>query len=182
MPIRAFLAAIALAFALVAVPAAAQTATTGTSSTVGPFTWVENGGWQSLPVFGAASAQFGWFEILPGVKVRQVPSKSSDPTYELLLAAPLSGHPTRDESLLLQVPSGLLTGSAPPPPLVVAFHSFSRSEKEPFNASDLPAECAGRGWMLLSPLGLSQVNFAAPASQDALDAALKVLIKFRYVF
>ncbi|MEO0651257.1 MAG: hypothetical protein AAFZ65_11330, partial [Planctomycetota bacterium] len=147
-----------------------------TTTTAGPFDWAEGGNWQRLPVFVTANPGDGWFEILPGVKLRQVASKSTDPTYEIVIAAPKSGHPTRDESLLLQLPGPTAAATnQPPPPLVVAFHSFSRSEKEPFNASDLPAECASRGWMLLSPLGLSQLNFASPSSQAALDAALDVL-------
>ncbi|MEO0649923.1 MAG: hypothetical protein AAFZ65_04520 [Planctomycetota bacterium] len=118
---------------------------------------------------------FGWVELGTGVSARVVPSYSSDPTLEIVLDAPLSGHPTLPEVFLLQIPREFNQLPLNQRRLVVAFHPFGVSHKSPFNGSRLPEECDRRGLMLLSPFGLSQTHFGNVASQESLDAVLALL-------
>lgn len=142
-----------------------------------PFTWAEAPQTQltlNIPVGPGG----GWL-FLPGLglQLRLVPSWSTDPTFEVLLWPPISGHPTKPESFLVQFP--LFEKVAPADKaLVIAFHPFGVSEKSPFSGSSLPFQCAQRGWVLLSPLGLSQANFANVESQLALDAVLALVRQF----
>lgn len=142
-----------------------------------PFTWAEDTQTQltlNIPVGPGG----GWL-FLPGLglQLRLVPSWSTDPTFEVVMWPPVSGHPTKPENFYVQFP--LVEKVAPADKaLVVAFHPFGVSAKSPFTGSSLPFQCAQRGWVLLSPLGLSQANFASVESQLALDAVLALVRQF----
>ncbi|MBI1382569.1 MAG: hypothetical protein GC161_15945 [Planctomycetaceae bacterium] len=113
---------------------------------------------------------------------RLLPKPIADPTFEVLLFPPASGHPTRIERFLLQVPA---SPSAPPPAeraLVLGFHPFSVSEYSVYNASGLPQICAQRGWYLLAPYGLTDTNMGNPASQAAVDACLAWVRNLGFVY
>jgi pimeloyl-ACP methyl ester carboxylesterase len=104
---------------------------------------------------------------------REVPGWAGAATHEVLLAAPASGDATRSERALVQLPE--LEPGARAGALVIAFHGFGRSEREVFLETNLPAECARRGWVLVAPYGLTDTNFASQASQRAVGALLSRL-------
>jgi pimeloyl-ACP methyl ester carboxylesterase len=121
----------------------------------------------------------GWFVDPEGGWVgRPVQGPTTDPTYEILLFPPKSGHPSKIERFTLQVPAG---PNLPPPSeraLVIGFHPFGVSEKSVFNASGLPQICEQRGWYLLAPYGLIDTNFGNLESQLAVDAAVAWMGKY----
>jgi pimeloyl-ACP methyl ester carboxylesterase len=158
--------------------ASAQSAGPSIGPLTGPFTWNQSVPPGGLVKFSQAHPAFGWNLIGDGIKIRSVPSYSKDPTIEVILDAPKSGHPTQTEMLLLQFPAQFW--SIPPAErrMVIAFHPFGVSHKSAFVGSTLPTECARRGWMLVAPLGLSQVNFANLESQDSLEAVIDLVGAF----
>ena len=130
--------------------------------------------------FHAANPKGGWFLLGPGIKARWVhdyPVWSGHPTVEIILEAGVSGHPTLDEHLLLQFPPNLFQIPPEDRAIVVAFHPFGISYASPFNGSILPALCEQRDWILLSPNGLSQDNFATAESQASLDVVMGLVLK-----
>ncbi len=115
----------------------------------------------------------GWSEhAAGGFHYRSVPSWTDAPTYELYFAPPASGHATLAERALVQVPLGFGDRPRPQRAAVVAFHGAGRSEKEVFVETELPRECARRGWLLVAPYGLTDSHFANQASQEALAAVM----------
>lgn len=89
---------------------------------------------------------------------------------EWILPPPLSGNGELAERARIQFPVGKRPNG--PAPLVVAWHSMGRSEAEPFAETDLAAECARRGWILVAPYGL----VAESAGQESAQAALVALL------
>ncbi|MHC4893895.1 MAG: alpha/beta hydrolase family protein [Planctomycetota bacterium] len=172
--LRPLFAACALALSLAFGASEVQAQIAGPGPPNKAFTWAETGA-SGLPKFQDANAGFGWFLIDENIAIRSVPSYSADPTLEVMVDAPLSGHPTLQETFLLQLPANWGSKPVEERALVIGFHPFSISHKSPFVGSTLPTECARRGWMLLSPLGLSQANFASVASQDSLDQILTLV-------
>lgn len=124
-----------------------------------------------------------WFQGPHGLRYRTVPSVSGDPTYELVLRAPWSGHPTRPERLLVQIPADFFQRPFDERAVVFGFHRFSVSEKDVFLNTDLPHEARQRGWMLVAPYGLSETNFGNAQSQASLAHVALVLydlVPFNY--
>ena len=125
----------------------------------------------------------GWAVGPNGIFYRGVPSFSSDPTFEVIIRAPHSGHPLYAERLLIQIPTNFSQKPFPERAVMVAFHGFSVSEKDIFLNTDLPAQAAQRGWMLVAPYGLTDTSFANPQSQASLQAIFNVLygvVPFNY--
>ena len=171
---RALLALFALMATQAALTEPVQAQAGGVGPIAGPFSWADS------PIPGAVRMSdvqdgYGWVPLGEGIHVRVVPSYSSSPTLEIVLDAPLSGHPTLPEVFLLQIPSQFAQIPLAERRLVVAFHPFGLSHKSPFNGSRLPEVCDRRGWMLISPFGLSQTHFGNLASQQSLDAVLDLL-------
>jgi pimeloyl-ACP methyl ester carboxylesterase len=144
---------------------------TPSPSVAAPFTWAEVPTNAPLHFFDATPAA-GWMLLYNGVKVRFVPGFANDPTVEVLLDAPLSGHPTKPEIFLLQFPSKASQIPVRNREIVVAFRGSGFSHKSPFSASLLPEQCARREWLLVSPFGLVESHFANVPSQLAVDAVL----------
>ncbi|HKX45403.1 MAG TPA: hypothetical protein VJP77_01760, partial [Planctomycetota bacterium] len=136
-----------------------------------PFTWAADQGLG--PVTLPVSTQGGWILTQDGFVFRFVPSYSGDPTVEVVLAAPHSGHPTNPERFLLQFPVGPKAGQIQNKALVVGFHPYGLSEKSVFQGTPLPAICASKGWMLIAPYGLVDYHFANEQAQAAADAVLR---------
>lgn len=135
------------------------------------FSWAQSARDLGSVVVPGANA-VGW--SAPGFawRYRRVPSFTADPTFEVIVAAPDSGHPTLPERFLLQYPRDWNSKPVAERVCVVAFHSYSVSEKQIFLDTDLPFECAQRGWMLFAPYGLRDTNFGNVASQASLEAVL----------
>ena len=141
-----------------------------------PFTWDSSG--QLGPVTIPVPGSYGWTVLkAENVEIRTVPSLSGDPTFEAIILPPASGHPTRTERITIQVPLSPenIPGSGA---LVVGFHSYSVSEKQIFNGTDLPAICAAKGWTLVAPYGLIDTHFGNEQSQVSLDAMLALIDEF----
>jgi predicted esterase len=169
-----------LALAALLLPCAATTA--AAEEPTGEFRWVQTVEDLGEVVVPAATAG-GWFHGPHGLRYRSVPSVSGDPTYELVLRAPWSGHPTRPERLLVQLPGDFLQKPFDERAVVFAFHSFSVSEKDVFLNTDLPHEARQRGWMLVAPFGLTEANFGNAGSQASLAhiaLLLYDLVPFNY--
>ena len=97
---------------------------------------------------------------------RSIPSFTGDPSYEVLLLPPSSGHPTQAERFLLQFPADLLERPMQERAMVVGLHGFQQSEKSIFLNTELPWECASRGWILLAPYGMTDTHFGNVGSQQ----------------
>lgn len=147
------------------------------------FTWavtVEDLGAVQLP---SATVESGWVHGPYDIYYRSVPSYTGDPTYEVVFRPPMSGHPTRPERILLQVPKTFYQKPWSERAVVVAFHSFGVSEKDVFLNTPLPWHCSNRGWLLVAPYGLTDTSFACGQSQFSLQAIshiLYALIPFNY--
>ncbi len=118
-----------------------------------------------------------------GISYRAVPTFSGDPTVEVIFPPVVSGHPTSYERALVQFPASFLERDQRERAVAIGFHSFGVSEKDIFLNSQLPWECKRRGWMLIAPYGLSDTNFANPASQESLETLLRVIyqvVPFNY--
>lgn len=126
---------------------------------------------------GALSAAVADWIVLPhlGAAIQPYDTKTGAPGVRVYLAPGFSGHPTQHERFLFQFPAnpGPLVDRA----LVLAFHSFSTSEESIFLTS-IPQECADRGWYLLAPLGLVDVNYGNVQAQEAVDRALAFVQNF----
>ncbi len=123
----------------------------------------------------------GWTQAVEGVFVKLLPPVSADPLLEVLLMPPHSGHPTKPERFVLQVPVGPNVPPVRERGLVIGFHPYGVSEKSVLN-TQLPHLCAARGWLLLAPFGLVNTNFANLESQQSLDAVLALLAQYGYPF
>ena len=135
------------------------------------FSWAQtNRDLGTVTVPGATAT--GWSAPGYAWRYRQVPAFASDPTFEVVVTAPDSGHDSLPERFLLQYPRNWASKPSSERVLVVAFHSYSVSEKQIFLDTDLPFECAQRGWMLFAPYGLRDTNFANTASQASLETIL----------
>ncbi len=110
-----------------------------------------------------------------GIRFREVPSWTGDPTYQVYFHPYFSGSPDLAERILLQVPKDWASQPLGERALVVGFHGFSVSEKDVFLNSDLPFECSRRGWMLMAPYGLTDLSFGNAPSQTALDQVLRTI-------
>jgi pimeloyl-ACP methyl ester carboxylesterase len=114
----------------------------------------------------------GWL-YLSGFAVRLVPSPSTDPTLQLTLYPPNSGHPTLAEDVLIQFPLG------PAPaggwPVLIGFHPYNVSHASVTLNTQFPQLCAQKGYVLISPYGMSQYNFANPTAQQALDKVIDLI-------
>ncbi len=139
------------------------------------FSWAQTAADLGEVVVPGASAP-GWSSSAWPMRWRSVPSFTSDPTYEVVVAPPLSGHPVLAERFLLQMPANFGMRPLSERAVVVAYHSWSTSEKQVFLSTDLPQECAARGWMLFAPYGLRDTNFANVDSQ----ASCKRILEFLY--
>lgn len=117
----------------------------------------------------------GWQEGPTNTLYRAVPSFTGDPTYEVLVLAPTSGHASRAERFLLQFPGDLLERPLEERALLVGLHGFAQTEKSIFLNTELPWECSARGWILVAPYGLSDTHFANVRSQAALEACVRVV-------
>ncbi|MCA8979192.1 MAG: hypothetical protein KDC14_04130 [Planctomycetes bacterium] len=106
---------------------------------------------------------------------RSIPSFTGDPSYEVLLLPPSSGHPTQAERFLLQFPADLLERPMQERAMVVGLHGFQQSEKSIFLNTELPWECASRGWILLAPYGMTDTHFGNVGSQQALEACVRIV-------
>ena len=118
------------------------------------------GGWQSGPL---------------NTRYRSVPSYTGDPTFEVIIGAPFSGHQVLAERILIQLPKQFYQQPPKDRAVVIGFHSFGVSEKDIFLNSALPWRCAQRKWMLVAPYGLTDTSFANPQSQNSLEAIGHVL-------
>ncbi len=150
-----------------AVPATPQTEEQPSSV----FSWAQSNrdlGSVALPAAGTGGWHIGSFAL----RYRRVPSFTSDPTLEVIVAAPESGHPTLPERFMIQYPRDWARRPLQSKAVVVGFHSFSVSEKQIFLNTDLPFECQRRGWMLIAPYGLKDENFANVGSQNSLRSIL----------
>lgn len=138
-----------------------------------PFSWNELSQFTG-PVDIPVGPGGGWL-YLSGFAVRLVPSVagSTDPIVQLTLYPPNSGHPTLAEDVLIQFPLG------PAPaggwPVVVGFHPYNVSHASLILNTQFPQLCAQKGYVLISPYGMSQYNFANPAAQVALDKTLALI-------
>jgi predicted esterase len=114
-----------------------------------------------------------------GALIKFDPPVAGDPVLEVLLPPGLSGHPTLAESFKIQFP--LKIGQIPVDrrAMVIGFHHYGVSEQALFNPNtSLPQICAQKGWLLLAPRGLNQVNFANEPSQKSLEAVLDFVDKY----
>ena len=112
-----------------------------------------------------------------GSVILPLPSVSGDPRFEIWLPPGLSGSPTQIERFQIQVPLAAILPPYAPRPALIGYHFFGVSEQAVFN-QDIPLLCANRGWFLIAPFGVSQVNFANQQSQDSLDAILDWIEQF----
>ncbi len=138
------------------------------------FSWAQTSrdlGSVVLPATGTGGWHVGPFAL----RYRTVPSFTKDVTLEVIVAAPDSGHPTLPERFMLQYPRNWAKRPLKEKAVVVGFHSFSVSEKQIFLDTDLPFECARRGWMLVAPYGLKDENFANVGTQQSLENILLIL-------
>ncbi len=121
---------------------------------------------------------YGWFVVQEdNLEARIVPSLTGDPTIEAIFYPPASGHPTRAERITFQFP--LKPGSIPDSgALVIAFHSYSHTEKEIFLNTQIAQYCAQRGWLMVAPYGLVDTHYGNVESQESLDAVLKTVKKY----
>lgn len=106
---------------------------------------------------------------------RSIPSFTGDPSYEVLVLPPTSGHATQAERFLLQFPGDLLERPMHERALVVGMHGFQQSEKSIFLNTELPFECASRGWILVAPYGMTDTHFGNVRSQQALEACVRIV-------
>lgn len=172
-------APLALALHLLAAPLVAQEQA---ETPQGLFRWaqtVEDLGSVAVPALGTG----GWQQGPNGIQYRGVPSVSGDPTFELILRAPFSGHPSLPERLLVQIPANFTQRPFNERAVVVGFHSFSISEKDIFLNTALPHEAKARGWMLIAPYGLTDTSFGNAQSQASLATiahALFAVVPFNY--
>lgn len=138
-----------------------------------PFSWTDLAQFTG-PVDIPVGPGGGWL-YLSGFAVRLVPSVpgSTDPIVQLTLYPPNSGHPTLAEDVLIQFPLG------PAPaggwPVLVGFHPYNVSHASLILNTQFPQLCAQKGYVLISPYGMSQYNFANPAAQLALDKTLELI-------
>jgi len=141
-----------------------------------PFKWSTTShlGPVQIPIPG----QYGWF-LLKGLNLeaRAVPSLTGDPTVEVLFAPPASGHPTKAERITFQFPldPASIPGSGA---LVIAFHSYSVSEKDIWINTQLAQICKERGWLLVAPYGMVDTHYGNFESQLSLDNVLSTVGKF----
>jgi len=119
----------------------------------------------------------GWQPGLSNTLYRPIPSFTGDPTYEVLVLPPTSGHQSQPERFLLQFPSDLLDRPLAERALVVGLHGFQQSEKSIFLNTELPWECASRGWILVAPYGMTDTHFGNVRSQEALEACVRVVYR-----
>lgn len=148
----------------------------GAQGARGLFSWAqaaEDVGHVHVPASGP-----GWTPGPGNTRYRPVPSFTGDPTFEAILGPPESGHPILAERILVQMPADFAARPFEKRVLVVAFHSFSVSEKEVFLSTELPHECARRGWMLVAPYGLKDTHYANVNSQRSLESVARVLYQF----
>ena len=170
---------LALLAPCLASPVAAQSRDEGPHKT---FSWameVDDLGTVEVP----STSSGGWVYGPHGIYYRSVPSYTGDPTFEVIFRSPLSGHPTRPERILLQVPKTFYQNPWSERALVIGFHSFGVSEKDIFLNTPLPWHCSSRGWLLVAPLGLTDTSFASGQSQSSLQAISHILfslIPFNY--
>ncbi len=112
-----------------------------------------------------------------GVVIIPLPSVSGDPRFEVWLPPGISGSPTNIERFQIQVPLAAILPPFEPRPALIGYHFFGVSEQAVFN-QDIPLRCASRGWFLIAPFGVSQINFANKQSQDSLDSILNWIEQF----
>ncbi|MBM3976562.1 MAG: hypothetical protein FJ299_06180 [Planctomycetes bacterium] len=173
-----------LACALLGSRAAAQFTNPGSSDPQRPnrrsllklatqFSWDEMANFTG-PVDVPVGPGGGWL-YLSGYALRLVPSVpgSTDPIAQLILYPPNSGHPTLAEDVLIQFPLG------PAPaggwPVLIGFHPYNVSHASLILNTQFPQLCAQKGYVLISPYGMSQYNFANPTAQNALDKTLELI-------
>ncbi len=154
---RAHLWISALALLALALPARAQTLGGGTTP----------GSISGLPGIGGGTLgtpnTFG--------RKRRFPTASSPGLYEIRLPMTPSGFAER---FLLQIPRN---APSSPAPLLVAFHRFSNTMYDiPFN-TDLCAEANARGWYLLAPMALTDINLNSVASQINVETVLELITR-----
>lgn len=142
----------------------------------GLFSWAQSA--EDLGPVHAPASVGAWTPGPGNTRYRPVPSFSGDPTFEAILGPPESGHPILAERILVQMPADFTVRPFAERVVVFAFHSFSVSEKEIFLSTDLPQECARRGWMLVAPYGLKDTHFANVQSQRSLESVARVLYQF----
>jgi predicted esterase len=141
-----------------------------------PFQWSASTGLGAVKV--PLPGQFGWTHIVGlDFQARVVPSVSTDPTIEVIVYPPASGHPTKAERLTVQFPMnpGAIRGSGA---MVLGFHSYGVSEKDIFVNTQLPQLCAQRGWLLVAPYGLYDTHYGNLPSQRSLDKVLELVDLF----
>jgi predicted esterase len=174
-------------FALASVPAVAQApgGGPGVKTPTGslppivaatPFQWSTKLGLGAVKV--PMPGQFGWFAVTgENLEARAVPSLTGDPTIEAIFYPPASGSPTNAERVTFQFPldPASIPGSGA---LVLAFHSFSVSEKDIWVNTQLAQICKERGWMLVAPYGLVDTHYGNVESQLALDTVMKTVGKY----
>lgn len=168
--------------AAVLAPALAPAATSQEEPTA-EFRWAQTAEDVGEVMVPAITGGGSWFQGPHGLRYRVVPSVSGDPTYEVVLRAPWSGHPTRPERLLVQMPADFFQRPFDERAVVFGFHRYSVSEKDIFLNTDLPHEARQRGWMLVAPYGLSETNFGNVHSQASLAHVALVLydlVPFNY--
>jgi predicted esterase len=119
----------------------------------------------------------GWQAGPSNTLYRPIPSFTGDPTYEVLVLPPTSGHQRQSERFLLQFPADLLERPMSERALVVGMHGFQQSEKSIFLNTELPWECASRGWLLVAPYGMTDTHFGNVRSQQALEACVRVVYR-----
>ncbi|MCZ6597121.1 MAG: hypothetical protein O7B99_05765 [Planctomycetota bacterium] len=119
----------------------------------------------------------GWHYWPPVLQWRYLPWVTSDPLVEVIVYTPYSGSPDYNERFKFQFPVGAPVQETA---LVIAFHSWNVSEQQIFNPAniELAQQCTEKGWMLLAPYGLNQVNFGNEPSQAALEAILALVETF----
>lgn len=104
---------------------------------------------------------------------------AGDPVLEVLLPPGLSGHPTLSESFKIQFPLHIAQIPVERRAMILGFHHYGVSEQALFNPNtSLPQICAQKGWLLVAPRGLNQVNFANEPSQKAVEAVLDFVDKY----
>jgi len=89
--------------------------------------------------------------------------------FEITLSGTVTGTGW-EESFLLGIPMGALVPRAP---LLVAFHSYSRTPQEILQDTDYFSEAMARGWYVLAPLGAHKFGFGLDYSQRNIRAAVE---------
>jgi len=89
----------------------------------------------------------------------------------MVYLAPESTGTNRPERFILQIPSGF-DADSDPVPLLIAWHSYSRTPLEILAETKYAEEADARGWLFMCPEYFFQVNFGHPRGLHHVDASI----------